>query len=328
MDADGAARVESERLRPWLLPGNGGIPIGAHGVYHKGMNLLATFPEIVRARQPLGPLTSLKIGGPAEYLVEPRTVDELAGVMRLAAKERIPVRVLGVGSNVLIRDDGTSGIILRLTAAAFSQINVDGRKVRAGGGAELTTVIAAATAKHLAGLETLVGIAATIGGAVRCNAGDRSGEIGQYVRRVQVLDSKHTAVWREHEELSFSENRSNLDDPVILSAEFEFESDRAESIKKRMIKAWIVRTANQPYSFEASARIFKNPRGMLATQLIEAAGLGKTQVGGASISERNANYIVAAPKTSSGDVLRLIELIRTKVREQSGVDLDQELVVW
>jgi UDP-N-acetylmuramate dehydrogenase len=305
-----------------------GISTNALVIYHDGMNLLESFPDIVRARQPLGPYTSLKIGGQAEFLAEPRTIEELAGVMRLAAKERLSVRVLGVGSNVLVRDEGINGVVLRLAAPAFTQVTVDGRNLRAGAAADLTAVIAAAAGHHLAGLETLVGITATIGGAVRCNAGDRSGEIGQYVRRVQVLDNRHAAVWREHDELRFSEHRSNLDDPVIINAEFELEPDRAEAIKKRMIKAWIVRKANQPYSFEASARIFKNPRGLTATQLIESTGLGKTQVGGASISERNANYIVAGPRTSTRDVLRLIELIRNKVREQSGVELEQEILVW
>ncbi|HLW63975.1 MAG TPA: UDP-N-acetylmuramate dehydrogenase [Gemmataceae bacterium] len=292
------------------------------------MNLEEAFPEIVRARQPLAPFTSLKIGGPAEHLAEPRSVEELAGIMRWAAKEKLPVRVLGVGSNVLVRDAGVNGIVLRLISPAFSKIGVEGRKVRAGGGADLAAVIAAAAKHHLAGLETLVGISATIGGAVRVNAGDRTGEIGQYVRRVEVLDSRHAAVWREHEELSFRENRSNLDDPVILTAEFELETDRDDAIKKRMLKAWITRKANLPHSFEASARLFKNPRGLQAAQLIESSGLSKTQVGGASLSEQNANYIVAGPNTAARDVLRLIDLVRSKVREQSGVNLEQDILVW
>jgi UDP-N-acetylmuramate dehydrogenase len=292
------------------------------------MNLQESFPDIVRVRQPLAPFTSLKIGGPAEYLAEPRSVEELAGIMRFAAKEKLPVRVLGVGSNVLVRDEGVNGIVLRLTAPAFTKTTVEGRKVRAGGGTDLGAVITVAAKHHLAGLETLVGIAATIGGAVRCNAGDRTGEIGQYVRRVEVLDSRHAAVWREHEELSFRENRSNLDDPVILTAEFELETDRADAITKRMLKAWITRKANLPHSFEAAARIFKNPRGLQATQLVESAGLSKTQVGGAGLSERNANYVVAGPNTAARDVLRLIDLVRSKVREHCGVNLEQDILVW
>src|SRR5262249_23287323 len=133
-----------------------------------------------------------------------RSVAELAAVLAFAGQNTLPVRVLGVGSNVVVRDEGVPGIVLRLTAPAFTKIEVDGRTVRAGGGAALSALISDAARHSLAGLETLVGIAATVGGAVRCNAGDRSGEIGQYVRRVAVLDRRHQSAWREHDELQFS----------------------------------------------------------------------------------------------------------------------------
>ncbi len=292
------------------------------------MTLSEAFPEIVRSKEPLAPYTLLRLGGPAEFLAQPRSVVELAGLLGHAAQQRMPVRVLGVGSNVLVRDEGVSGLVLRLCAPIFTTIEVDGRKVRAGSGAALSALISEAARHNLAGLETLVGISATVGGAVRCNAGDRTGEIGQYVRRVAVLDSRHQSVWREHDELRFSENHSNLDDPVIVTAEFELDADQADAIVKRMRKAWILRKAAQPYSFEAAGRIFKNPRGLQAAALIEAAGLKKTRVGGAEVSERNANYIVAGPGTTARDVLRLIELIQAKVREASGVSLERDILIW
>lgn len=292
------------------------------------MSLAEKFPDVVRAQEPLAPFTLLRVGGKAEYLAQPRSVDELAALMKASAEQKLPVRVLGVGSNVLVRDEGVPGVVLRLTAPAFTGIEVEGRTVRAGGGAALSAVISAAASHGLAGLETLVGIAASIGGAVRSNAGDRSGEIGQYVRRVQVLDNRHQAVWREHEELQFRENRSNLDDPVILSAEFELDTDLGDAIVKRMRKAWIHRKSRQPHSFDAAARMFKNPHGAQAAALIEAAALSRTKVGGAEVSERNANYVVAGPNCSARDVLRLIDLLRTKIREQSGVNLEQDLLVW
>jgi len=292
------------------------------------MSLVQRFPDFVRPQESLAPFTLLRIGGKAEFLAEPRSVDELAALMRAAAELKLPVRVLGVGSNVLVRDEGVPGVVVRLVAPAFTGIEVEGKKVRAGGGAALSAVISAAASHGLAGLETLVGIAASIGGAVRSNAGDRSGEIGQYVRRVQVLDSKHQAVWREHEDLQFRENKSNLDDPVILAAEFELEPDLGEDIVKRMRKAWIHRMAKQPYSYEAAARIFKNPRGGQAAALIEAAGLSRTKVGGAEVSERNANYVIAGNNCTARDVLRLIDLLRTKIREHGGGTLEQDLVVW
>lgn len=292
------------------------------------MTLLATFPEFVRAQEPLAPFTLLRVGGKAEFLAQPRSLGEITALMQACAQQNLPVRVLGVGSNVLMRDEGVAGVVVRLTAPFFTTVHVEGRTVRAGGGAALAAVISAAAAHGLAGLETLVGIAASIGGAVRANAGDRNGEIGQYVRRVQVLDNRHQALWREHDELQFRENRSNLDDPVILSAEFELDTDLGDAIVKRMRKAWIIRKAGQPYSFEAAARMFKNPHGEQAAALIEAAGLSRTKVGGAEVSERNANYVVAGPNCTARDVLRLLDLVRTKVREHCGVTLAQDLRVW
>ena len=292
------------------------------------MNLAEGFPEIVRAQEPLGPYTLLRLGGKAQYLARPRSVAELTALMKAAAAKKLPVRVLGIGSNVLVRDEGVPGLVLRLTEPTFTQIEVDGRKVRAGGGAPLSALISESARNRLAGLETLVGIAATVGGALRCNAGDRTGEIGEYVRRVEVLDANHRAIWREHEELRFGTHQSNLDDPVILGAEFELDLDSPDDIVKRMLKAWILRKASQPFSYESAARIFENPRGMQAATLIEQAGLAKTKVGGAAISDRNANYIVTEPGASARDVLRLIDLMRTKVRELSGIELELEIVVW
>ena len=115
---------------------------------------------------------------------------------------------------------------------------------------------------------------------------------------------------------------------MILTAEFELDLDRSDAIVKRMRKSWIQRKATQPFSFEAASRIFKNPRGLQAATLIEAAGLKKTKVGGAEVSDRHANYIVAGPGTTARDVLRLIELIQAKVRESSGVALERDILIW
>jgi UDP-N-acetylmuramate dehydrogenase len=290
--------------------------------------LAEAFPDIVRTGEALAPYTLLRLGGPAEFFAQPRTVDELAALMKACAERKLPVRILGIGSALLVSDEGVKGVVLRLTGPEFSRVEVDGRRARAAGGAALSALISEAARHNLAGLETLVGIPATVGGALRVNAGDRSGEIGGYVRRVEVLDGQHRAVWREHEELKFSENTSNLDDPVLLGAEFELDLDKPDAIVKRMRKAWIMRQASQPYSFEASARMFRDPRGLSAAALIEKAGLGKTKVGKAGLSERNANYAVVTPGATARDLLRLLDLVRSKVKDDSGVALEQELTVW
>ncbi len=289
---------------------------------------LDDFAEIIKRNEPLAPYTHLKLGGPAEMLVQPRSREELSRLVRHCFTERLPLRVLGSGCNMLVRDEGVRGAVLRLSEPAFTQMSVEGNRVRAGTGAAVSALISQAARHGLAGFETLVGIPGTVGGALRCNAGDRYGDIGQFVRQVEVMDSSGTTQVRDRDELRFGEHASNLDDPVLLSAEFRLESDSADAIVKRMRKAWIARKASQPLSFQAAARIFKNPRGLSAAALIEQTGLARTRVGGAEVSDRDANYIIVHPGASSRDVLRLIDLVRSRVQERFNVTLEQEIAVW
>src|SRR5271166_2820043 len=212
--------------------------------------MLEDFADIVKRNEPLGPYTYFKLGGPAEALVQPRNRAELAAVIQRCHQEHIPLRVIGGGSNVLVREEGVKGMVLRLSAPAFTEVTVEGRRMRAGGGAGLSALISQAARHNLAGLETLVGIPGTVGGALRGNAGDRSGEIGQYVHRVEVMDERGQPEMRERDELRFAYRWSNLDEPVLLAAEFELETDDADAIVKRMRKAWIQRKAGQPFSFQ------------------------------------------------------------------------------
>ena len=292
------------------------------------MQGLEEFAEIVKVNEPLAPYTYLRIGGPADALVQPRSAQELSAVVRKCSEAKVSLRVLGGGGNILVRDAGVRGVVLRLSEPAFTQVAVQGKRVRAGTGATLSAFISETARNGLAGLETLVGSPGTVGGALRCNAGDRSGEIGQYVRSVDVLDENGQLQTRDRDELRFADRWSNLDDPVLLAAEFELDSDHVDAIVKRLRKAWIQRKANQPLSYQAAGRIFKNPRGHSAAALITQAGLAGTKVGGAEISERDANFIVTAPAASARDVLGLIELIRSKVQERSAIQLELEIAVW
>lgn len=290
--------------------------------------MLKEFAAITKTNEPLGPYTRFGIGGPAEALVEPRTPDELAGVVRGCAAAGIPYRVLGAGGNVLIRDEGVPGVVLRLAAPAFQEVGVQGNRLRAGCGTPLADLIAAAARHGLVGFESLVGLAGTVGGALRLNAGDRNADVGQFVRQVEVLDGQGQVQVRDRDELHFGLCRSDLDDPVLLAAEFELERAPAPLIVKRLRKAWIQHKASQPYSHQASGRIFRNPPGLSAAALIEQAGLVGTKVGGAQVNDRNADYITAEPGTSARDVLRLIELIRARVAEQFRTDLELALSIW
>jgi UDP-N-acetylmuramate dehydrogenase len=292
------------------------------------MGLADEFPEIITPDQPLAPFTHLKVGGPAQFLARPRSAEELSALMRHCSRERLPLRVLGGGYNLLVRDEGVTGVVVRLAAPAFTGVAVEGRRVRAGAGAELSALISQAARHNLAGFEALVGIPCTVGGALRCNAGERTGAIGQSVRWVEVLDEGGRPDRRERDELRFADHQSNLDDPVILAAEFELEPDAVDAIVKRMRKAWILRQGSQPYSFQAASRMFQDPRGYRAAALVEQAGLAQTRVGGAEVSDRNANFVIAHPGAAARDVLRLIDLVQSRVREETGIDLEQELIVW
>jgi UDP-N-acetylmuramate dehydrogenase len=292
------------------------------------MHPLAEFADIVKPNERLAPYMHLRLGGPAEYLVQPRSRGELSGVVRRCFQEHLPLRILGGGCNVLVRDEGVKGVVLRLSEPAFTPVTVEGNRVKAGTGAAVSALISQAARHGLAGLETLVGIPGTVGGALRCNAGDRVGDISQFVRQVEVLDSQGQAQVRERDELRFGYHSSNLDDPVILTAEFDLESDDPDAIVKRMRRAWIQRKASQPLSYQPSCRVFRNPRALSAAALIEQAGLARTRVGGAEVSERDNNYIVIHPDATARDVLRLIDLMRSRVQDRFNVELELEVTVW
>lgn len=290
--------------------------------------VLDAFSEIIKRNEPLAPYTYLKLGGPAEMLAQPRSRAELASLVQAAFQERIPMRVLGSGCNMLVRDEGVSGLVLRLSEPEFCQVRVEADRVRAGTGAPVSALISQAARNNLAGLETLIGIPGTVGGALRTNAGDRSENIGQFVRMVEVMDSAGQTQVRERDELQFADHSTNLDDPVLLTVEFGLQRDSADAIVKRMRRSWILRKAAQPLSLQSAGQIFKNPRGLSATGLIERAGLVRTRVGSVEVSDRDANYFVIHSGATSRDVLRLLELVRAKVQDKFNVELETEIAIW
>lgn len=292
------------------------------------MGLLNGFEEIVRHDEPLAPHTWFRLGGPAEFFAEPQTLEELQALVRRCRENDIPVRLLGGGSNVLVRDEGVPGVVVRLAAEPFTQIEVVGRRVRAGAGAKLGHVISSAVREGLSGLEMLVGIPGTLGGALRANAGGRGGDVGQWTVQATVMTRDGELVERQREELVFAYRESSLDELVILQAEFELEDDDPDELTKRMQKQWIVKKASQPLGHQSAGCIFKNPRGISAGMLIDQAGLKGVRVGAAEVSDRHANFIVAEPGATSQDVLQLMELVRSRVADRLGVELETEIEVW
>ncbi|MFO1093218.1 MAG: UDP-N-acetylmuramate dehydrogenase [Planctomycetaceae bacterium] len=277
---------------------------------------------------PLAPYTWLKVGGPAQFLVEPRSAEELADVVRAAHQSGIPFRILGSGSNILVPDAGVSGITLRLSHESFAAVAVAPPVVRAGAGALLSNVMSESVAAGLAGLENLVGIPGTVGGALHGNAGTRHGEVGQYVRSVTVITPAGDLCLRTEDELTFGYRTSSINEPAILEAEFELTPEDPDEIARRLRKLWIMKKSTQPLSFQSAGCIFKNPRGLSAGALIEQAGLKGTRVGQAEVSDRHANFIITHDGATAAEVRTLIDLIRSKVTEIHGVDLELEIQVW
>ena len=292
------------------------------------MSFPEDFAEITQPDEPLAPYTWLRVGGPAQFFVEPLSIEELVELVKTCHAQDLKVRVLGDGSNVLVRDEGVSGVVVRLPRELFSAVTVDGTTVRAQAGALLSHVITQAVRAGLAGLELLTGIPGTVGGALHGNAGGKAGDIGQFVQEATVLTATGELFVRKEDELAFAYRTSSLDELVILDATFELAHDDPDEIARRMRKVWITKKASQPLSHQSAGCIFKNPRGQSSGQLIDRAGLKGTRVGGAEISDRHANFVVTHEGAKADDVIRLIELARSRVLERFGVELELEVQIW
>ena len=287
------------------------------------------FLKFVRRDVPLAMHTRLQLGGPAEFFAEPTSTAELVALLKQSRVENIPVRILGAGSNILASEEGVSGVVLSLASPVFTEIQIEDRKVMAGAGTKLGQVITQAVSQGLSGIEGLIGIPGTVGGALCVNAGTNNGDLGEWVENVTAIDFDGNISVLSKNEISFGFRTSSLDDVVIVSATLQLEQDDPIELSRRMQKFWIVRKTQQPTGELASACAFKNPRsGTTAQELIEQVGLKGTRIGGAMVSERSANFIVLEPEATVDDVLRLIELIRDQVEKRTEIELESAIEFW
>ncbi len=278
--------------------------------------------------EPLAHHTWLGIGGTAAWFCEPVDVEALARVVTRCQERSIPIRVIGGGSNVLVPAGGFPGMVVRLSAPAFCEITVERPLLRAGAGAKLVHVVSAAVQAGLAGLEMLVDIPGTVGGAVVGNAGGHGGDIGQRVREVTVMLADGTVEVRGRSRLAFESRWSNLDDCLVIGCCFELDEEDPGLLTKRMQKQWIVGRSGQPGGTRSVAMMFKDPLGTTAESLIEQAGGRDLRAGEASVCPPHANYVVPGPGCSADDVRRLVELVRDRVRQRLGVELSPLIQVW
>ena len=292
------------------------------------MEKFSAFKKIIRTDVPLAMHTWLQLGGRAEYFAEPQSEEDLLALLASCRENDVPVRILGMGTNVLVSDDGVPGMVIRLTAADFCEIKTDGKILTAGGGAKLGRAITRSVYEGLAGLEGLIGIPGTVGGAVRNNISATDGDIGQWIESVRVATYDGKIAELGKDEIAFGYRSSSLENAVILSCRFCLEPEDPQELAPRLQKIWIVRKKTQPMGHQGAGWLFKDPRGQSASELIEDAGLKGTRIGGAVICDRNPNFVIIEPECSSDDVKRLARLIQTQVRERSDVQLDLDFDLW
>lgn len=292
------------------------------------MSLFAGLEEIVEANHTLAPHTWYGLGGSAEYFVRPETVDQLSEVVRRCAQEGVEVRVIGCGSNMLVGDEGVRGAVIKLNQGAFTETRIEENMLTAGAGAELSVLVLDCVKKGFAGLEALTGIPGSVGGAVFMNAGGRFGDIGSVVSAVSLMDADGHVFEKEKPELSFDYRSTNITAKYILAARMTLLPADPEQIMRTVQEAWIYKKNNQPLNARNCGCIFKNPPGASAGALIDRVGLKGLQIGGATVSEKHANFIVAGKGCTSTDVLRLIEAVRNRVKDHFDVELETEIEIW
>jgi UDP-N-acetylmuramate dehydrogenase len=293
------------------------------------MNSFDDLGEACRRGVSLGPLTWFKLGGPAEYLIDPASEAQLAAIVRHCRQHNIPMRVLGLGANLLVNDDGVSGVVLRFESAAFTQTVFSGATVTAGAGVSLAKLVLATVKRGLAGIEHLAGIPASIGGAIRMNCGGKYGDISTAVRSVRVVSPAGEIYDRDRDELEFGYRHCRLGGDFVVAATFALCPTDPEELHTRFREIWMYKQNTQPTLSEQSAGcIFRNPDGHSAGRLIDQAGLKGCRVGGAFVSDRHANFIIADPGTTAADIRELISVIQRRVEAAHGISLQPEVQIW
>jgi UDP-N-acetylmuramate dehydrogenase len=292
------------------------------------MSIFDGLTEIVEQNHVMAPHTWYRLGGPADYFIRPKTVEQLQDVVKRCNENHIRMHVMGLGSNLLVSDDGVRGAVIKLEGEVFSAVEFDGDHITAWAGAELSKLVLDCVEKGLSGLEVLTGIPGSIGGAVKMNAGGQFGDIGTVVESVALMDAQGTVFEKSKPELIFDYRRVNIRAPFILNAKLALSQDDPKRIMRTVKESWIYKKNNQPLNTRSCGCVFKNPPGASAGALIDRAGLKGLQVGGAVVSEKHANFIVANEGCTSRDVLRLIESVRQRVREHADVELQPEIEIW
>ena len=273
---------------------------------------------------PLGAMTWFRVGGPAELLFRPADAEDLAQFLA-ALPEEVPVTAIGVGSNLLVRDGGVPGVVIRL-AGPLAEVAVGGRMIEAGAGALDLTVAMTALDAGLGGMEFLSGVPGTIGGALRMNAGAFGGEMKDVTRGATALDRAGTLHRLGPDDLGFGYRSCRVPDGwIFLAASLEGAPSDRDAIARRMDEIRATREANQPTRVRTGGSTFANPPGAKAWELIDRAGCRGLTRGGAMISEKHCNFLLNTGNASAAELEDLGDEVRRRVLESSGIELHWEI---
>lgn len=266
-----------------------------------------------------------KVGGPADVLLVPNTKEQLVKTIKVCKENNIPYYVIGNGSNLLVKDGGMRGVVIKLTE--INKISSSNGKITAETGALLKDVSKEALDNNLTGLEFACGIPGSIGGAVFMNAGAYNGEIKDVIESAEVLTQDGEIVTYNKEELNLGYRTSRVmkENAIVLEAVFALENGDHEKIKARVDDLTEKRESKQPLEYPSAGSTFKRPEGYFAGKLIQDAGLKGYSIGGAAVSEKHSGFVINKGNATAKDVLDLIAHIQKEVKKQFGVDLYPEV---
>ena len=278
--------------------------------------------------EPMAKHTSFRIGGPADVLAQPANEAELAALLKRAGEHAVPVTLIGNGSNLLVRDKGIRGLVIKLSNS-FSDMKALGNELTFGSGISLAMASKKAASLSLSGLEFAVGIPGTIGGAVYMNAGAYDGEMAKVVTSVRVMDREGKISELKASELAFAYRHTALQNSglIVTSVTCVLQPDEADAIAAKMADFSQRRISKQPLELPSAGSMFKRPPGYFAGTLIDQTGLKGYTVGGAQVSTKHAGFVVNVGGATAQDVLQLISDVQSKVFAAHGVRLEPEVLV-
>ncbi len=286
---------------------------------------LSGFRGTLQADQPLGPVVWFRAGGPAEILAMPADVEDLAFLMK-ALPQDVPVTTIGLGSNLLVRDGGVEGVVMRLTARGFGGVAVEGNRMRVGAAMADKRLAAHALEAGIGGFAFYHGIPGAIGGALRMNAGANDTETRERVVEVVAIDRRGERRMLSNADMGYSYRHSDApEDLIFVEATYAGAFEDRDKIRAEMDAVQEHRETAQPVKTRTGGSTFKNPKGKKAWQLIDAAGCRGLRIGDAQVSEMHCNFLINTGKASGHDLELLGETVRARVLNTSGVKLEWEI---